>query len=328
MRAWWVPVALVPVLGLFAVCLANALAWVDRPFPGFLILENGIIVSIGRAEWANARYRSLPFARVLAVDGHPVAGGREVQAYVSGARIGKRITYTFRRGTDIFRLALRVRALGWDDFLELFAPFLGVGLLMVLVSATVVALRPDAGETRALFAVCLAIGLILITAPDAYSPYWFTPVAFLSMCAVPPAALQLALAYPQPRALLARRPMLYGLAYLPFVGLAIALLWSMPEPTLFLPLLYLVYVFMANGVLLNVGALIFGLIDGVQPRRPVVLALAGVLGSSLIAASIVATYPLLQRPISPVWTFGPLLLLPVLEGLAFVRFPTPAPPAP
>jgi hypothetical protein len=326
MRAWWVPVALVPVLAVFAVCFANALAWVHRPFPGFLVLENGIIVSIGRAEWANARYRSLPFARVLAVDGHPVEGGRDVHAYVSRMRIGKPVTYTLRRGTNIFRLAVRVRPLGWDDFLELFAPFLAVGLLMVLVSAVVVALRPDAAETRALFTVCTAIALILITAPDAYWPYWFTPVAFASMCAVPPAALQLALAYPQPRARLLRRPALYALAYLPFAGLAAALLWSMPEPSLFLPLLYLLYVFMANGVLLNVGALVLGLIDGVQPRPPVVLALAGVLGSSLIAASIVATYPLLQRPISPAWVFGPLLLLPLLEGLAFVRFPTPAAP--
>ena len=326
-RAWWVPVTLVPVLALFAVCLANAVAWIDRPFPGFFVLENGIVVSIGRAEWAHARYRSLPFARVLAVDGQPVSGGREVQAYVKAAGVGKSIAYTFRQGTDIFRLALRVRLFGRGDFLETFASFLGVGLLMVLAGAVVVALRPDAPETRALFAVCSAIGLILITSPDMYSPYWFAPVAFLATCAVPPASFQLALAFPQPRAVLVRRPALTLLLYLPFVGLAGALVWAMAEPALFLPLLYTVYFFMANGVLVNVGALVFGLIDGVQPRQPIVLALMGLLGSSLLAASIVATYPLLQRPISPAWVFGPLLLLPLLEGIAFLRFPIPTGPA-
>jgi hypothetical protein len=322
-RAWWVPVTLAPVLALFVACLANAVAWIDRPFPGFFVLENGIVVSIGRAEWAHARYRSLPFARVLAVDGHPVSGGREVQAYVNATGPGKPIAYTFRQGTDIFRLALRVRPFGRGDFLETFASFLGVGLLMVLAGALVVALRPDAPETRALFVVCSAIGLILITSPDMYSPYWFAPVAFLATCALPPASFQLALAFPQPRPLL---PILTFLLYLPFVGLAAALVWSMSDPALFLPLLYTVYFFMANGVLVNVGALVFGLIDGVQPRQPVVLALGAVLGSSLLAASIVATYPLLQRPISPAWVFGPLLLLPVLEGLAFLRFPTPTLP--
>src|SRR6185369_167953 len=111
-RAWWVPVVLAPVLAIFVTCLVNAIAWIDRPFPGFLVLENGIVVSIGRTEWANARYRSLPFSRVLAVDGRPVAGGREVHAWVAAAGVGKSITYTFRQGTDVFRLALRVRPFG------------------------------------------------------------------------------------------------------------------------------------------------------------------------------------------------------------------------
>ncbi len=325
-RAWWVPLTLVPILAIFAACLLNALAWVERPFPGFLVLENGIVVSIGRAEWTHTRYRSLPFARVLAVDGRPVAGGREVQAYVRAVGPGKRIAYTFRQGRDIFRLALRTRPFGKADFAELFAPMLGVGLLMVLVSGGVVARRPGAAETRALFLVCIAIGLLLITGPDAYGPYWFPTVAFAAMCALPPAALHLALTYPQRRSMIRRRPILYALLYLPFAGLALGLRSSMHEPSLFLPLLYCVYFFMANGVLMCVGSLVFGLIDGVRPREPVLIALAAVLGSSLIAAAVVATYPLLQEPISPAFAFGPLLLLPVLLGLAFLRFPTPTLP--
>ena len=69
------------------------------------------------------------------------------------------------------------------------------------------------------------------------------------------------------------------------------------------------------------------MLDGVEPREPVLLALVGVVGSTLIAASVVATYPLLKQPISPGWAFGPLLLLPILEGVAFVRYPAPTVPA-
>src|SRR5439155_507755 len=108
-RVWWVGLALVPVVAIFAVCLVNSLAWIGRPFPGFLIAENGIVVSLGRSQWTETRNRSVPFARVLAVDGHPVSGGRDVQAYVNAAGVGKAITYTFRNGTDIFRLRLTVR---------------------------------------------------------------------------------------------------------------------------------------------------------------------------------------------------------------------------
>ena len=299
----------------------NGLGWIGRPFSGFLFLENGIAVSIGRAEWTHARYRDVPFARVLAVDGRPVAGGRDIHAYVAAVGVGKSITYTFRKGADIFRVAIPVRPFERDDFVALSVPLLGVGLLMVLVSAVVVALRPHAPETRALFLVCLAIGVTMITAPDEWAPYRFTTLYFLAECAVPPAFVHLALAYPQPSALLRRGPWVWAALYLPFVGLAAALLSASPEPSFFLPLLYSMYFLIANAAILCLGALVVGLLDGVRPRQAVVLSLAAMLGSSLIAAAGLSTYPVLQRPLSPVWFLGPLLLFPLLEGFAFVRFP-------
>ena len=326
-RVWWVGLTLVPVMTIFAVCLVNALAWIGRPFPGFLIAENGIVVSLGRSQWTETRNRSVPFARVLAVDGHPVSGGRDIQAYVNAAGVGKAITYTFRNGTDIFRLRLTVRPFRTRDFLLLFVPLLGVGLLMILVSAGILARRPEAPEARALFAVCLAFGLMLLTGSDAYSPYRFTPVFFLSLCAIPPASLQMALTYPQRRAVLGRRPLAYLALYVPFLGLGAGLLSSMPDPSLFLPLLYTVYLFTANAALLYVGGLVLGLIDGLRPREPIVLSLAAVLGSGGIGLAILVTYPLLQRPISPAVLVGPLLLLPLLEGVAFLRFAPPVGPS-
>jgi hypothetical protein len=323
-RASWVVVVLAAVLAIFGTCLVNALDWIGRPFSGFLFLENAIAVSIGRAEWSHTRYRSVPFARVLAVDGHPVSGGREIHAYVSAAGVGKPIVYTFRKGADIFRLAIPVRPFAREDFVELFAVFFGVGLLIVLVSAVVVLLRPDAPEARALFLVCLGMGLTMITAPDEYAPYWFTRVYFLAECMVPPAFVHLALTYPQRSALLGRGgPLAYAVLYLPFVGLAAALS-SMPAPSVFLPLLYTMYFLIANAAILCLGALVVGLIDGVQPRQALMLSLAAMLGSCLIAAAILSTYPLLQRPLSPASFLGPLLLFPLLEGFAFVRFPLEA----
>jgi hypothetical protein len=319
----WLAAIVAAVLGVFAVCLVNAIAWIGRPFSGFLFLENGIAVSIGRGEWSHARYRSVPFSRVLAVDGRPVAGGRDVHAYVAAAPVGKPIAYTFRKGTRVFRLSIRVRPFGRDDFLELAVPLLGVGLLMVLVSATVVALRPDAAAARALFAVCLAIGLTMITAPDEWAPYRFTALYFLAECAVAPAFVQLALSWPERAGVLDRGALPWALLYLPFAGLAAALLAAMPEPSVFLPLLYTMYFLIANAGLLALGALVLGLVDGVRPREPIVLGIAAMLGSCVIAAAVLATYPLLQRPLSPVWFLGPLLLFPLLEGWAIVRHPLP-----
>src|SRR5262252_9439524 len=127
----WVGIALVPVLAIFAVCLGDTLAWIGKPFPGFLIAENGIVVSLGRQQWTDSRNRSVPFARVLAVDGHAVSGGRDVQAYVKAVAAGQEITYTLRNGTEIFGIQQKVRLFDTRDFLLLFVPLLGVGLLMI-----------------------------------------------------------------------------------------------------------------------------------------------------------------------------------------------------
>src|SRR5207244_677332 len=143
-------------------------------------------------------------------------------------------------------------------------------------------------------------------------------------CASPPASLQMALTYPQRRAVLGRRPLAYVALYLPFLGLGGGLLSSMPDPSLFLPLLYTVYLFTANAALLYVGGLVLGLIDGLRPREPIVLSLAAVLGSGGIGLAILVTYPLLQRPISPAVLVGPLLLLPLPACVALLRCSPPA----
>jgi len=317
----------IPVVVVFACCLWNALAWIDRPFAGFLFLENGIVVSIGRTEWAPPQRRSAQWTRLVAVDGTPVAAAPEVQAYVNATGIGKPITYTFRQGTEMFRQAITVRAFARRDFVELFAPMLGVGLLLVLTGAAIAWLRPDAPEVRALFAVSASVGVNLITAPDAYAPYWFTALYFLSLCLVPPAIVHVALAYPRQRRLARAGPLVLAALYLPFASLTVAFLLARWDPSVFLPLLYIVYVLIANAMLLYVGGLVLAMIDGLRPLAPLVLALGAVVGTCVLVATTLVAYPLMQRPISPIWLLAPLLLNPLLTGVAFLRYPRPAPSA-
>jgi len=317
-REPWLAVTVLVALAIFGLCLANALAWINRPFPGFLVLENGIVVSIGRSDWIPPERRRAQWTRVIAVDGHPVSGGREINAYVSAADVGRPITYTFRGGSDIFRLALEVRAFRMADFLDLFAPLLGVGLVMVCGGAVTLVRRPGAPEARALFAMCLSLGLALIANP--YYPYTFSPLFFLSLSALPPSITLFALTYPSSSGLLRHGALPYAALYLPCAGLGTALSSLSSQTSLFLPLLYTVYFFTANAVLLGVGSVVLALINGVRPAAPLLLVLGAALGSCLPIA-ILVTYPLLQRPISPVMLVCPLLFIPALIGTALVRFP-------
>lgn len=325
-RPWWITAACLALLALFVPCARNALAWIDRPFAGFLVLENGLVASMGRNTWIQPERRRMHRTRVVAVAGRPILGGRELQEYVENGGTGNAIRYTFRHGPEMFQLALPVRPFVARDFLEVFLPLLAVGLLVVLGGAVVALRRPDAPEARALFIVCATLGCAMITAPDQYGPYSFSFIHAFAICTIPPATLHLALTYPQRSRALRRWRILYGGLYLPFGGLGVGLLVWVFEPAFFLPLIYTVRFLTANAILLYVGRLVLALIEGVRPRLPVVLALTAALGSSLIVAATLATAPLLKQPISPLLTSGPILLFPILTGIAFLRFPQPSLP--
>ena len=304
---------------MIALCVRDAVAWVDRPFAGFLFLDSRIIVSIGRSSWRLPSLRRTEWAHITGVDGKTVAAADDVHAAVARAGVGGEITYTLRRTGEVFRLAVPVRRFGWGDFAEIFAPMLGVGAWIVAVGAAFAALRPELAEMRAHLAVCLALGMTLVTGPDQYGPYRFTWLFFFSLAVLPAAILHLTTAF------LWRMRAWVGpavsIAYVFFAVLGGVLVARRFEPGVFLPLLYLVYFALANAMLLYTGSLVSVLVNGERPRPQVMLALAAILAASLAAIGVIVTYPLRTEPVSAPWLILPLALWPLLSGLAFLRSP-------
>jgi hypothetical protein len=316
-RPWWIVGPGVVVAIVLAVCIRDAIAWVGRPFPGFLFSDGGIIYSIGRSEWRPASLRRLEWTHIDAVNGTPNPSPAAIRDAVDAAGVGGTVTYTLRRNGDVFRLAVPVRVFAWRDFAEVFAPMLVVGTWLVAVGIALVAVRPRASEIRALFAVCLPLGLVLITGPDTYGPYRFTWLFFLSLAALPPAVLHLAAAF------LWRRgrwgPRIVGAVYVLFAIVGAALAGCRGVPAVFLPLLYLVYCALANALLVYAGSLVSALVSGERFRPQVVAALIAILASGSIVISVFVTYPLRTEPVSVPWLILPLGLWPVLHGVAFVK---------
>jgi hypothetical protein len=239
-----------------------------------------------------------------------------VHAAVAAAGIGGEVTYMLSRDTEVFRVTLPVLEFSWVDFFEVFAPMLGVGLWLVLVSAMFVVRRPDLPEVRALFATCLALGLVLITGPDQYGPYRFTWLFFLVIAPMPPAILQLAAA-------ILARPGRSGGRFLTachafFIAVGVLLVAYRTEPAIFLPLLYLVYCALANALFLYAAALVSALVSSRRPRAQIVIALLAILVSAFTAIVVLVTYPLRVEPISVPWFVLPIGAWPVLSGIAFV----------
>jgi len=72
-------------LGLAAIGLAtrNTITssdWIGRPFPGFMLLDNRVVASVGLAHWSGTRVPGLYQSEVVAVDGRSVRSAAEVYA--------------------------------------------------------------------------------------------------------------------------------------------------------------------------------------------------------------------------------------------------------
>ncbi|TMA51924.1 MAG: hypothetical protein E6J76_08655, partial [Deltaproteobacteria bacterium] len=65
------------LLALAAIVLASrttitSLAWIGRVFPGFVLLDNRVVASVGVAHWSGTTVPGLYQSEVVAVDGEEV----------------------------------------------------------------------------------------------------------------------------------------------------------------------------------------------------------------------------------------------------------------
>jgi hypothetical protein len=75
-------------LAIAARTTITSTAWIGRVFPGFMILDNRVIASVGLAHWTSTVLPDLYQSEVLAVDGHRSTrrGRAIVAAHAQGRR--------------------------------------------------------------------------------------------------------------------------------------------------------------------------------------------------------------------------------------------------
>jgi transcriptional regulator with GAF, ATPase, and Fis domain len=148
-------------LAAFALSMIELAGFVGQPVPGFAFRANGDVgprmLTLPGAGPEVAALR--PQDRVVAVDGTPVAHGRDVMAIVAKSVPGRAIPYTFERpGGERFDLRISAVLYTWSDAARQFGPFLIGGLLLVALSCLVAMLRPGDPNARAFFVVSASMG--------------------------------------------------------------------------------------------------------------------------------------------------------------------------
>lgn len=311
------------VLAIGALCAGNGARRIGETFPGFLVLHNRIVVSIGRPQWSLEKTARILFAEVVGIENHPLAEAAELQVHAAKLPNDTAVSYRFRKQAEVFAEVVAARVFTVADYLSVYGSYFAAGVCFALAGLWVV-LRVDAlaPAVIAFFVFCQACALVLLTGGDLYGPYWFTPLYFTAFSFSPAALLHLAGSFPEPIGIQSRwRRVALGLLYAGALALALVFHLMRHDPSLFLPLLYTVYLLLANALFLYLARLLLSrstIGDGRQ-RSAINRALLAVLLSGLVAGVIFVTYPALRGPVSPLLLVWPLVIFPVFTAGALVQ---------
>jgi len=194
------PIAVITILG--------TLYWPGRTFPGFFVLGNTIVPTIGLYDWTGMRGGVPFYARVVEIDGRHVATNRDVYDYVAPLHVGTPVRYTLvKGGTTLTRVVPTMRFTASHYSLTM-GLFLAFGLLSIGAGVAVALLQPRTPAARAFLSQGFFGGIFALTATALYQPdlWWLSWLQLTTQAMFSAAFIHLGFVFPETRPLVARRP--------------------------------------------------------------------------------------------------------------------------
>jgi len=185
--------ALIPVAA--AVSLTSS-AWIGRTFPGFFLMANRVVPSVGLSHWSGVRDGNFYQAAVINVDGYPVNDSREAYALVQRKAPGTSIRYTLAKEGRLYDRSVPAMRFSGSDYTAIFIAYLLNGAAYAVI-AICAALGPATAVSCALLSLGLSAGLFALTGADLYYPHHFFRLHALAEAFFPASLVHLALVFPR-----------------------------------------------------------------------------------------------------------------------------------
>lgn len=217
-------------LAIGLIALLGASQWPGTVFPGFLILDNGVVASAGLAHWPATRDGEIFQKELVAANGVPIRSVASLREQIAELPAGVLVEYDFRDSdASHFQRHIATRNFDAIDFWLLFGPFILTGSAFLILALVVRILRGDDSLAVGIWACSLVLGIFGLTAMDLYGPARLFRIHALAEALTLPAGVHMALVFPQ-RARIAKRfprliPGLYA-ATLLFIAYAQAMLYD------------------------------------------------------------------------------------------------------
>jgi signal transduction histidine kinase len=195
-RAGAIAMGLATLLLAIRVTITSS-AWVGSPFPGFMVLDNRVIASVGLAGWPGGQIPGLYQSQIVSVNGRAVTSAAEIRAAVAALPVGTPVRYGLLRDGTTNEVVVPTQRFTLRDWVLLFGPFLLNGVTYMASGLVVWLLRPGP-IGRAFVVLGVTWALFLLTAMDLYGPATFFRLHIVGEALLAPTVLQLAVFFPQP----------------------------------------------------------------------------------------------------------------------------------
>lgn len=244
------------ILVLAMVTFMLALTWINRPFPGFVMLRNGSVDSIASARWSGFQHGIKQIDHITSVEGELVENGSDVYRKVATYPVGTPLHYTLERSvggkTTLVRLTIPSQPFTPFDFVGFFLTFWVVGVFHILVGMFVSLVKPGDRTARAHLAFCIVFGTFAITNFDGISSHVFTLFPHNEMFALIGAfSTNLAFLVPRPLPVVQRFPWIRHANFLVGFVFMAYILYSFGQNEAW-PVAFTILTFVASGAILAI----------------------------------------------------------------------------
>jgi hypothetical protein len=204
-----------------------------EPFPGFLVLENRVVPSVGLSLWPATAGGEIFQHEIVSIGGRPVATADEITTIVRGMPVGTPLEVRFRRnGRELVR-TIETRRFGGADFLLLYGLYALNGVALGAAGLVALAARRRNPAAGAAAPALLVSSLWALSALDLYGPYRLFAVHAACESLLFASALHMALGFPPPSRRLAGWPWLVPGIYAAGAAGALVTVATLGSPRLY-----------------------------------------------------------------------------------------------
>ncbi len=212
------------------ITVTNSTDWIDRKFPGFMVMENRVVPSVALGSW-DKKAPEIFQHQVIAVDGMEVHSSNDIYDLIAQRPSGSDTKYTLRApGGSMTSAMLRTSLFSLGDYYALFGPFMLTGISFIAVGFLVFFLQRGSTLGHGMLSLGLIGGTFVLTGVDLYGPHVFFRLHALAETMAAAALIHFALVFPSDRLERGYRPFLLAV-YLGCAAMAVLYQLVLEMPT-------------------------------------------------------------------------------------------------